>query len=1025
MLASVRQAELHSKVYDIFSLPKSKLKTTEVNFPLSGLERTRLSKSMSVDELLDATAFHEDEDAKPRRRWREIQHFFAITRDPKYSKASIENALWHYVYNGVSATHFANAIIDEFGFPPEMRDDIDAHLKWLYWSFDGGTNNLADWRTIVATFRLMIFFKLIKRRPIELLISCFDIYAVSSDGKKAMSAHPNESWYIEDAFNVVTAIFTLPCETLGELKWIRGKIREAFLELYKVPRQFHEIHEFGVHLMYRKEFRQFLRAREDLVVKFADLCWARTPPELRLAYLDEEQVNAQHRSDIIMYRFKLMQAYAMYQRHLIRGSYNTWREAAKRNSIVSQFAANKFMRRRRAYFRFWRSMSAKIVLRRRRKLLAEVMGNYALKSRTFGRIRIFNFQTRYIFNTVGRFNKHAKTEKLGFMHLRAFWRLTRLRLALHRWWHETMYMINWDLAVEHDWARRLRPPLVRWQYDAHYDAMNKRIERLALENKFAFDNMMKEADVLALDIIKVEKEKIEKARIEEEAKEEIEKLKRQEEARQRVLKQKQEDERITLANQRELRRRRVKAQMKRIKQKFIAEAANRCDDQLLKAKNRIAAYVEEPGNKLAIEMRFERLKREFFEPPGPENKEREKILTSHKNIVFLYLDAKLRHDGLDMTKVIFKFDKEKRGFLTYDEFKNMIKALGVKLNPAQINAVIRGVDADGDGAIDLKELEESMQDIKKMGVEGSPWKLYVDAAQDVICYHNFDTGQKIFEYNMQDDILQAVNISNMYGEAETQAKKFAEESKKKDWELLMTTIMARRMQWMYKMWKLRKKRRAKLWSLQSQIAANRRRTAQKIVTFCEKTWNGNKSRALFKRELFLTYQKVYVVDGNDGKMFWFNHLLKNAVWERPHFMWRYGDVPMPMVWVPIDVPIPLPEITDAERASMIQVIPATANEKKKEVFVDTREQMYSLHYWHVKAKRDLPRKPDGIPACTACHRNLAEMKCVQCTTNFCFTCYRDSHASPYGFFQKKRPTPDQANDMGKSCQCFHPVFSHP
>lgn len=1012
MLASVRNAELHNKVYDIFTLPKSKLKTKVKveDFPLSGPERFRLSKSMSVTELMEATKFHEDEEAKPVRRWKEITHLFQVTRAPQFLKKSMENALWHYVYNGVSATHFSNSIIDEFGFPAEMRDDMDAHLKWLYWSFDGGTDNLADWRTILATFRIIIFFRLVQKKPIELLVSCFDIYAV---GGKDAKAHPNESWYVEDAFQAVTNIFSLPGATLGEVSYLRNKIREAFLVLYQVPKPFHETHVFGKHVMYRGEFRKFCRSHDFLVGKFQEICWQRVPVELRLVYFDEEQSHAQNRADVVLYRFKLMQAYAMYQRSLSRGSFVTWKEAAKRNALVSRFAAQRFHRKRRGFFRFWRSDVAKLLLRRRRKLLAEVMGNYALKSRTFGRIRIFNYQTRYIFRTVGRFNPNAKNEKLAFMHLRNFVRLGLCRRALHRWWHETMYMINWDLSVEHDLARRLRPIMVKWQYSAHYDAMNKRVEFLALENKMAFDRMMLAADVEAVELVRIEKEKQERDRIAVEAAEEIRKAQLVQEAKIRKERAKMEERVVILASQREVRRKRVKAQMTKLKAQFVVSAARRYKEHIERSKRRITAYVDDPGNKLAIDMRFERLKREFLEPPNSDNRERERILTSHKNIVFLYLDAKLRNDGLDMTKVIFKFDKAKRGYLTYDEFKAMIKALGVKLNPAQIQAVIKGVDADGDGAIDLKELEESMKDIKLMGQEGSPWKMYVDAAQDVICYHNFDTGEKFFDYQIKDETLRIINISNMYGEAETEAKTHAAELKAKDWEEHVQNYMAKRMQWMYKMWKLRKRRRAKLWGMQSQMDANRRKIAQKIVIHCERLWIGAKCRIKFRRQLQLTYQKVYSVespkgpdDQSHGRMFWFNHQTKQATWDRPHVLWRYGDVPLPSPWIPIDVPIPLPELSDDEKAAAFGV------DQKGNMLPDNREQLFSLHYWHVLAKRDLPRKPDGIPVCLSCNRNLADMRCVQCTTNFCFACYRETHASPYGFLQQARPTPAQTNDLG-------------
>lgn len=732
-------SRLHTAVYDIFTLPKAKLKTKAVGFPLSGKERDRLATSMTVEELVNATNYHEDEEAKPKRRWREIQHLFQVTREPRFSRHSIENALWYYVYNGVSANHFANALIEEFQFPPEMQ--MDAHLRWLYWSFDNGTNDRADWRSILASVRIILFFRLIKSRPVDLLVSCFDIYAVGGESK--VSKHPNESWYVEDAVRYVTEIFTLPCDSLRDLVHTRGRVRDAFLTLYKVPAAQHEQHRFGVHTMYRKEFRQFLRANELLVTAFADLCWARCPVDLRLQAFDEEQSHAQHRADIILVRFKLVQAYAMYKRHLYRDCYRTWYLAARRLAVVRQFAAQKYVRMRRSMFRFWRRLVARTLLRRRRKLLAEVMGNYALKGRSFGRIRLFNYQTRYITRTVGRFNKHAKTEKLGFMHLREFVRLGALRRAYHVWWNEVVQMVNWDLAVEHDWHRRLLPPMQRWFKSAHYDAMNKRIEFMALENKFAFDRMMKEADEQALEIVRIEKAKQEQARIAEEAKEVIEKQQQQEEARRRKEQAKAEDERIIKLAQRDLRRKRVKAQMKRVKAGFVRKTANKQAYMLDAAKRRVTAYLANPENDLAVLLRFEKLKREFFAPPSSDTREHEAIITSHKNIVFLFLDAKLRKEGLEMEKVVLRFDREKKGFLTYDAFKAMIKALGVKLNPSQVNGVIRGVDVDGDGAIDMSELVASMVDIKKMGVVGSPWKIYVDPVQDIICYHNFDTGEKV------------------------------------------------------------------------------------------------------------------------------------------------------------------------------------------------------------------------------------------------------------------------------------------
>jgi hypothetical protein len=51
-----------------------------------------------------------------------------------------------------------------------------------------------------------------------------------------------------------------------------------------------------------------------------------------------------------------------------------------------------------------------------------------------------------------------------------------------------------------------------------------------------------------------------------------------------------------------------------------------------------------------------------------------------------------------------------------------------------------------------------------MCAPGSSWKLYIDPPQDVICYHNFSTNEKILEYAMTDEKLREINIANYYAE---------------------------------------------------------------------------------------------------------------------------------------------------------------------------------------------------------------------------------------------------------------------
>jgi hypothetical protein len=579
--------------------------------------------------------------------------------------------------------------------------------------------------------------------------------------------------------------------------------------------------------------------------------------------------------------------------------------------------------------------------------------------------------------TVGTFNKYAKTQKAAFSHCREYIRLRWLRVRFHQWWKKCVILNNIELSICHDWERLLRKRLQNWQKWAHGEAHQKRMENVAIQNKMDFDKKMVQAEESAIEIYQLEVAKKEALEQIERQRIEVEKIERLEKAKEAAQKAKKEEKNIIIANQRDMRRRRVRKEMALLKKKFAKKWEIKKIDYIEKAKKRISAYIDDKYNERAIEMKFEKLKREFFAPPSRDNAAREVILTNHKNIVFLYLDAKLRNDDITMAKVLYKWDKEKRGYLTYDEFKSMVKALGVKLNPSQLSHVIRAVDADGDGCIELPELLDSMKDIELMGVVGSPWKMYVDAAQDVIVYHNFDTEQKVFEYQMTDEILMDVTHSNLYGVADTEARILADVAKDEDWIISINTYMAKRIQYMYRYFKTKKTRKQWVWRLKTRESNEKNKKAFYLSTWCVKYWIGRKVREKFIKELYLTYEKVYKAD--TGDIFWYNHINKTSHWTRPYILWRYGDVKLPSDWIPVDVP----------------------RYSDDELLADkSLEQMYTLHYWHVKGKRDIPRKPDGLPLCCYCQRNISLHKCIQCNLNYCLLCSRITHGSPFEFKQK-------------------------
>jgi Ca2+-binding EF-hand superfamily protein len=97
-------------------------------------------------------------------------------------------------------------------------------------------------------------------------------------------------------------------------------------------------------------------------------------------------------------------------------------------------------------------------------------------------------------------------------------------------------------------------------------------------------------------------------------------------------------------------------------------------------------YFEDKTNKIEVQVRFERLKKAFYASPL-ENKEREKVITSIQNIVFLHLEAKMIERGMTLKQIIPQFDLEGKGYLTYDEFRRIVNSLECRISEHQITEV--------------------------------------------------------------------------------------------------------------------------------------------------------------------------------------------------------------------------------------------------------------------------------------------------------------------------------------------------
>ena len=145
-------------------------------------------------------------------------------------------------------------------------------------------------------------------------------------------------------------------------------------------------------------------------------------------------------------------------------------------------------------FKFWFKMAEKQVLRRRRRLLAEVMGCYTVKARTFARIKLFNYNTRRYAASADQFDKPVKMMRQGVAHLRYFLRLRDLRFFILHWKLVTRREKVEELSYKFFRERTILKCIREWGKIAHENAHQKRMELLVLENQRHLKDMLQQAE---------------------------------------------------------------------------------------------------------------------------------------------------------------------------------------------------------------------------------------------------------------------------------------------------------------------------------------------------------------------------------------------------------------------------------------------------------------------------------------------------------------------------------------------------
>jgi len=418
---------------------------------------------------------------------------------------------------------------------------------------------------------------------------------------------------------------------------------------------------------------------------------------------------------------------------------------------------------------------------------------------------------------------------------------------------------------------------------------------------------------------------------------------------------KEEKNSIILAIQQDERRKRVDQQIADMFQNHREKWAATEVRELAAAEARYRAWLQTPEAASAIDREFKFLRRDFYAAPTPERQEREAQLKNLANIVFCNVSHKLFQDQLTLREFYDGVDESGDGFLDYEEFAALITALDINLSADQMRTVLQTVDDDESGFINFEEFEGAMEKVQGVcGLEGSPWRLYIEPAQAVLCYHNIETGEKILDYKMKDEKLKEINLDEMTAKEKIKIRKEINERKEKDWEDIMEHWAATTLQ---KLWWLHKGRQARAHKKMVDETREYRqeRALKKAMAIRLQSWArvvASKQRARFR--LQVTVERVW--DPEHGRAFYFNHALGASSWEPPPQVVKLNTaLPDPIEWYQV------------------------------------KDEQGVLEFKNWKTGEISSKKPLGFPMCLACASTLATRNCRTCNLGYCFKCFRLAH----------------------------------
>ena len=600
------------------------------------------------------------------------------------------------------------------------------------------TTGQLDWRELLCSIHALENTRYLYENPSKLLFSFFKLY--TSPGGSAIRSD-------------VVRIISIAAVTHAE-----------FTRMMMVG---HHLPRF----VKLSEFQNFLAINPHTVNAFRLQLWNQLPDSSKLRYLQSREDATARWFCQYAHQINLESATTFRYRSTLRWFFVAWCKFHEGLARIQLQQRTVSLRKCKTFILWWHSYTTQQRISHARRHSAAVLGERAIMRRVLrtkwhryscikGRLRQFttNFKSHSVEIAHGGFIlRHTMTSNFR-------------RKAMIRWLNWIANAIQWDNAGMrmHMYIRRR----ILKQWIAHFRAVRGfRVgEEESINKQIWLASAMKQAEKANMVVMQgAENARLtaiaEKKRNAASVKMDLLAWNQRRRQAERAA-----DDRIKLAAQQDMRAKRI-AQEKEDRAVAFKAAWEALENMYIKEHQRATiSWLDSSSSKSHVSKAFKRIKREFYQPPTPRSINREAQLKSLTSIVLIRMESVLFQKGIVMGHLIQQYAESSCGFLSHDEFKSLVRDLPIDLSPEQIRVVIGTLDADNDGYLGVGELENALHQVHKYnGVSASPWRMYIDPAQDVMCYHNLATSELVFEHRMHDTKLMEITKSNFIAETELEA----------------------------------------------------------------------------------------------------------------------------------------------------------------------------------------------------------------------------------------------------------------